>query len=244
MSTIDSSFALQVWAVLMELMSAFNQELEALKARDELQLGRSKFAQVSKLVNELREKASARAAQESGTFSDVLLNFSVFKLLGSKRLCRVVSACVFVFFLPVTFWPLLLLDVERACVKALEVVPLQRNFDARRSRDDLAADARAWKRGFVAARAEWRGEYNDAFSAYWSLSADLLGGWGVRIAQLLALVLVVEGCALLLIPWVHTPPPAVEALPARRMKSADLRRSSAARLQDLRTSRSSYCFGF
>ena len=38
------------------------------------------------LVNELREKASARAAQESGTFSDVLLNFSVFKLLGSKRL--------------------------------------------------------------------------------------------------------------------------------------------------------------
>ena len=108
------------------------------------------------LVNELREKASARAAQESGTFRDVVLNFSVFKLLGSKRLCRVVSACVFVFFLPVTFWPLLLLDVDRACVKALEVVPLQRNFDARRSRDDLAADARAWKRGFVAARAEWR----------------------------------------------------------------------------------------
>ena len=185
------------------------------------------------LVNELREKASARAAQESGTFSAVLLNFSAFKLLGSKRLCRVVSACVFVFFLPVTFWPLLLLDVERACVKALEVAPLHRNFDARRSRDDLAADARAWKRGFVAARAEWRGEYNDAFSAYWSLSADLLGGWGVLIAQLLVLVLVVEGCALLIIPWVPTPPPAVEALPARRMKSAALRRSSAARLQDL-----------
>ena len=35
------SFALQVWAVLMELLSAFKEELEALKIRGEQQLGRT-----------------------------------------------------------------------------------------------------------------------------------------------------------------------------------------------------------
>ena len=52
-SFADASFALQAWAVLLELVGAFKEELESLRQRDEYQLGPSKFAQVAKAVDEL-----------------------------------------------------------------------------------------------------------------------------------------------------------------------------------------------
>ena len=62
LSASEVTFALQVWAVLLELLASFKEELESLKVRDEHQLGPSKFTNLTQAIKEL----TVRVAVDGG----------------------------------------------------------------------------------------------------------------------------------------------------------------------------------